>query len=184
MNNPGLINYYLGFGPQPWQNLISWMSAGDEVSRWEGMEGADGDDLLEWEALYLRLPGSRNLSWNATEWTPGGWNVSEGNGSWWDPSAPFDSPAALVRAAVKAVVLGLLILATVVGAYVHIYTTLHYTTELLARYCLHFAHWLNWMIPLENFRLCGKARIGFCQKPNRSYKLWYIYDFGEISSNQ
>lgn len=160
MDNPGLINYYLGFGPQPWQNLISWMSAGDEVSRWEGMEGADGDDLLEWEALYLRLPASRNLSWNATEWTPGGWNVTEGNGSWWDPSAPFDSPAALVRAAVKAVVLGLLILATVVGAYLHIYTTLHYTTELLATACILHIDWIEWFH--SKISVCAFARIGFC----------------------
>ncbi|XP_047988290.1 5-hydroxytryptamine receptor [Leguminivora glycinivorella] len=79
------------------------------------MGGADGGDLLEWEALYLRLPGSSNHSWNATEWVPE-WNATEvSNVSWWDSSAPFDSTAALVRAAAKAVVLGLLILATVVG---------------------------------------------------------------------
>ncbi|KAL0841967.1 hypothetical protein ABMA28_014193 [Loxostege sticticalis] len=78
------------------------------------MEGADGrDDLLDWEALYLRLP-LQNLTWNSTEWDPSGWNVTVPNATL-GASAPFDSPAALVRAAIKAVVLGLLILATVVG---------------------------------------------------------------------
>ncbi|KAJ8722795.1 hypothetical protein PYW07_003975 [Mythimna separata] len=80
------------------------------------MEGADGrDELLEWEALYLRLP-LQNSTWNATEWDPTAWNVTVvPNATWWEAAAPFDSPAALVRAAAKAVVLGLLILATVVG---------------------------------------------------------------------
>lgn len=79
------------------------------------MAGADDDDSIDWEALYLRLPVP-NLTWasNATELAL--WNVTEGpNATWWDSAAPFDSPAALVRAAVKAIVLGLLILATVVG---------------------------------------------------------------------
>lgn len=82
------------------------------------MEGADGrDDLLEWEAMYLRLP-LQNSTWNATGWESGTWNVTGvPNATWWEAAAPFDSPAALVRAAAKAVVLGLLILATVVGNY-------------------------------------------------------------------
>lgn len=81
------------------------------------MEGAEGrDELLEWEALYLRLP-LQNSSWNATEWDPAVWNATVvPNATWW-AAAPFDSPSALVRAAAKAVVLGLLILATVVGNY-------------------------------------------------------------------
>jgi hypothetical protein len=79
------------------------------------MEGADGrDELLDWEALYLRLP--QNLTWNSTEWDPG-WNVTAVPNATWDASAPFDSPAALIRAAGKAIILGLLILATVVGTY-------------------------------------------------------------------
>ncbi|CAB3242056.1 unnamed protein product [Arctia plantaginis] len=80
------------------------------------MEGADNqDDVLEWEALYLRLP-LQNSSWNATEWDPAIWNVTVvPNATWWESSAPFESPAALARAAAKAVILGLLILATVVG---------------------------------------------------------------------
>ncbi|XP_050345103.1 5-hydroxytryptamine receptor [Nymphalis io] len=78
------------------------------------MEGADGsDDLLDWETLY-RLP-VQNTSYNTTEWVPLGWNVTVANTTWWEASAPFDSPAALLRAAAKAVLLGLLILATVVG---------------------------------------------------------------------
>lgn len=83
------------------------------------MEGADGrEELLEWEALYLRLP-LQNSTWNATEWDPTAWNVTVvPNATWWEAAAPFDSPAALVRAAAKAVVLGLLILATVVGNYI------------------------------------------------------------------
>lgn len=81
------------------------------------MEGADGhDDLLEWEALYLRLP-LQNLTWNSSEWEAGGWNLTAGSNATLGASAPFDSPAALLRAAGKAVVLGLLILATVVGEY-------------------------------------------------------------------
>lgn len=78
------------------------------------MEGADGEDLFEWEALYLRLP-VRNLTWNSTDWVPASWNVTTANDTWWDAAAPFDTPAAVLRAAVKAVVLGLLILATVIG---------------------------------------------------------------------
>lgn len=79
------------------------------------MGGADDDDPVDWEALYLRLP-VHNATWNATGWEPGLWNVTVvPNTTWWDTSAPFETPAALVRAAAKAVVLGLLILATVVG---------------------------------------------------------------------
>lgn len=81
------------------------------------MAGADDDDPVDWEALYLRLP-VQNLTWisNVTEWDPGLWNVTVvPNATWWDSAAPFDSPAALVRAAIKAIILGLLILATVVG---------------------------------------------------------------------
>ncbi|XP_049867080.1 5-hydroxytryptamine receptor [Pectinophora gossypiella] len=74
------------------------------------MGGADGEELLEWEALYLRLSPT-NSSWNGSEWNA----TAPPNATWWDAAAPFDSPAALVRAAAKAVVLGLLILATVVG---------------------------------------------------------------------
>ncbi|XP_047527736.1 5-hydroxytryptamine receptor [Vanessa atalanta] len=78
------------------------------------MEGADGsDDLLDWETLY-RLP-VQNTSYNTTDWVPLGWNVTVANTTWWEESAPFDSPTALLRAAAKAVLLGLLILATVVG---------------------------------------------------------------------
>lgn len=43
------------------------------------------------------------------------------NGTWWESTVPFDSPAALVRAVGKAIVLGLLILSTVVGQYTHLY---------------------------------------------------------------
>ncbi|KAJ2952832.1 hypothetical protein O0L34_g7197 [Tuta absoluta] len=76
------------------------------------MEGADGDELLDWETLYVRLAPANGSQWNASEW----WNATgPPNATWWDAAAPFDTPAALVRAAVKAVVLGLLILATVVG---------------------------------------------------------------------
>lgn len=80
------------------------------------MEGAGSrDDLLDWEAVYLRLP-MQNHTWNATEWEINSLNVTVvPNATWWEASAPFDSPAALVRAAAKAIVLGLLILATVVG---------------------------------------------------------------------
>lgn len=78
------------------------------------MEGADGsDDLLDWETLY-RLP-VQNATWNTTEWIPSGWNTTAANATWWEASAPFDSPTALLRAAAKAILLGLLILATVVG---------------------------------------------------------------------
>ncbi|XP_046965014.1 5-hydroxytryptamine receptor [Vanessa cardui] len=78
------------------------------------MEGADSnDDLLDWETLY-RLP-VQNTSYNTTDWVPFGWNVTVANTTWWEASAPFDSPTALLRAAAKAVLLGLLILATVVG---------------------------------------------------------------------
>lgn len=79
------------------------------------MEGADGnDELLDWETLYLRLP-LQNFTWNSTEWYPG-WNTTVlPNSTWWDASAPFETPAALIRAAAKAIVLGLLILATVIG---------------------------------------------------------------------
>lgn len=85
------------------------------------MEGADErDDLLEWEALYLRLP-VHNFSWNGSEWDPAGNGTLLPNATWDGASAPFDSPAALVRAAVKAVVLGLLILATVVGKLFHLF---------------------------------------------------------------
>lgn len=85
-----------------------------EVSRWGIMEGADGsEELLDWEALY-RSP-VQNSSFNTTEWVPSTWNTSVANTSWLDESAPFDSASALLRAAAKAVLLGLLILATVVG---------------------------------------------------------------------
>ncbi|XP_045784539.1 5-hydroxytryptamine receptor [Maniola jurtina] len=78
------------------------------------MEGADGsDDLLDWEALY-QFP-VQNATWNTTEWVPNAWNSTATNDTWWNSSAPFDSPAALIRAAAKAVLLGLLILATVIG---------------------------------------------------------------------
>ncbi|OWR46685.1 5-hydroxytryptamine receptor [Danaus plexippus] len=78
------------------------------------MEGADGsEELLDWEALY-RSP-VQNSSFNTTEWVPSTWNTSVANTSWLDESAPFDSASALLRAAAKAVLLGLLILATVVG---------------------------------------------------------------------
>ncbi|XP_034840059.1 5-hydroxytryptamine receptor [Maniola hyperantus] len=78
------------------------------------MEGADGsDDLLDWEALY-QFP-VQNATWNTTEWVPSAWNSTATNDNWWNSSAPFDSPAALIRAAAKAVLLGLLILATVIG---------------------------------------------------------------------
>lgn len=84
------------------------------------MEGAGGRDELDWEALYLRL-SLQNATWNSTEWYPG-WNASAvPNTTWWEASAPFDSPAALVRAAAKAVVLGLLILATVIGKILRLY---------------------------------------------------------------
>lgn len=86
------------------------------------MEGADGsDDLLDWETLYS-LPVS-NATWNTTAWTPNGWNITAANTTWWEASAPFDSPAALLRAAAKAILLGLLILATVVGTVYFILTT-------------------------------------------------------------
>lgn len=76
------------------------------------MEVADGnDDLLDWETLY-QLP-VQNVSYNTTDWVPSGWNTTVANTTWWD--APFESPSALLRAAAKAAVLGLLILATVVG---------------------------------------------------------------------
>lgn len=77
------------------------------------MGGADGDELLDWEALYLRSP--ENYTWNTTGWVTDGWNVTAPNATWWEASAPFDSTAALLRAAAKAVILGLLILATVIG---------------------------------------------------------------------
>ncbi|XP_039747013.1 5-hydroxytryptamine receptor [Pararge aegeria] len=78
------------------------------------MEGADGsDDLLDWEALY-QFP-VQNTTWNTSQWVPNAWNSTVTNDSWWNSSAPFDSPAALIRAAAKAVLLGLLILATVIG---------------------------------------------------------------------
>lgn len=80
------------------------------------MAGADDDDPVDWEALY-RLPRNltSNFTGNGTEWDTL-WNVTVvPNATWWGSAAPFDTPAALVRAAAKAVVLGLLILATVVG---------------------------------------------------------------------
>lgn len=78
------------------------------------MEVADGnDDLLDWETLYHQPV--QNVSYNTSDWVPSGWNNTVANTTWWDSSAPFDSPAALLRAAAKAAVLGLLILATVVG---------------------------------------------------------------------
>lgn len=83
------------------------------------MEGADGSDyLLDWEALY-QFP-VQNASWNTKEWVPKAWNATTTTDSWWNSSAPFDSPAALVRAAAKAVFLGLLILATVIGNYTYL----------------------------------------------------------------
>ncbi|XP_026329544.1 5-hydroxytryptamine receptor-like [Hyposmocoma kahamanoa] len=79
------------------------------------MEGADGhtESSSDWpldeaeQAGWLFL---QNLTQNGTEW-----NITYSNGTWRHSSAPFDSPSALVRAAAKAVFLGLLILATVVG---------------------------------------------------------------------
>lgn len=55
--------------------------------------------------------------WNESGYSPSSWNATAApNGSWWGAAlAPFDSPAQLLEAAGKAVVLGLLILATVVG---------------------------------------------------------------------
>lgn len=38
------------------------------------MGGADDDEPADWEALY-RLP-LQNLTWNATEWESGLWNVT------------------------------------------------------------------------------------------------------------
>lgn len=87
------------------------------------MAGVEHDDQLQWEGLYYH-----NISFNTTEWVP--WNVSETNRTWGDTSAPFDSPAAVLRAAVKAVILGLLILATVVGKMIFFYTNV--STEYVA----------------------------------------------------
>lgn len=75
------------------------------------MGGADGEEL-DWEALYLRLP----QAWNQSLWNATGWNgTAEPNANWADAFAPFETSGELIRAAAKAVVLGLLILATVVG---------------------------------------------------------------------
>lgn len=90
------------------------------------MEGADEiEERRVWEALYMELPV--HDTWNQSTWTINSWNSSGWNGTsfnatfspnvtWWeDPFAPFDTPAGLIRAGAMAVVLGLLILATVIG---------------------------------------------------------------------
>lgn len=79
------------------------------------MGGADGhlESSSVWpldEAEQASLLFLQNLTQNGSEW-----NITYSNGTWRHSSAPFDTPSALVRAAAKAVVLGLLILATVVG---------------------------------------------------------------------
>lgn len=78
------------------------------------MEGADErEDLLEWEDIYKR--------WNNSYWHGGQFNASLNvtaapNTTWCgETSAPFESSAILIRAVGKAVILGLLILATIVG---------------------------------------------------------------------
>ncbi|XP_050672385.1 5-hydroxytryptamine receptor-like [Leptidea sinapis] len=75
------------------------------------MESNVKDDFLEWEGLYPRLASINNT--NTSAWFT--WNVTEPNSTWWDTTEAFESSAALLRAAIKAILLGLLILATVVG---------------------------------------------------------------------
>lgn len=85
------------------------------------MEGADVRvDLLEWEEIYKHLPLLQS-GWNESgSWNVTGWNATTvPNHTYWaETSAPeteLESTTVLVRMTVKAVVLGILIFATIVG---------------------------------------------------------------------